>query len=157
MTSKLFRITGVFMALAFILTVGLATISDAQARPPARPKVWANGVLYNAVVPQSPNGAVQFPHVPDGTAPAASGLETTDDLYIVASNAVTPLVSDAAPGDSDYNGGRWLPRMVTATGAGQVPELTSEEEIVAAATAGLVTISGPGGFFECPITSRVRS
>jgi len=43
--------------------------------------------------------------------------------------------------------GRWLPRMVTATGAGQVPELTSEEEIVAAATAGLVAISGPGGFF----------
>ena len=144
------------MALGLILTIGLATTTDAQASPPARPKIWANGVLYNAVVPLSPNGTVQFPHIPDGTAPAASGLETTDDLYMVATNAVTPLVSDAAPGDSDYNGGRWLPRMVVATGAGPVPELKSEEDIVAAANAGLVTISGPGDTFICPITSRVR-
>ncbi|MFQ6030453.1 MAG: hypothetical protein ACE5Q6_23510, partial [Dehalococcoidia bacterium] len=64
-------------------------------------------------------------------------------------------VSDAAPGDRDYNGGRWVPFLVTPTGA-PPGELTSEEAIIAAMNGGLVTISGPGDIFLCPITSKVK-
>ena len=148
------RLSVLGAVLALLAAIALAATSQAFASPPDRPTVWVDGVLYNAIVPRSPDGRVQFSHVPDTTVPNVADLETTDDLYMVASNAVTPLVSDAAPGDTDYNGGRWLPHMVTPTGAGPVPELTSEVDIMAAASAGLVTISAPGAVFECPLTSK---
>ncbi len=148
------RLSVLGAVLALLAAVALATTSQAFASPPDRPTVWVDGVRYNTVVPLSPNGTVQFSHVPDTTVPSVADLETTDDLYVVASNIVAPLVSDAAPGDPDYNGGRWLPHMVNPTGAGPVPELMSEEDIIAAANSGLVTISAPGDFFECPITSK---
>ena len=156
MTKSLVRTSSVLIGIVALSLIVFATAGVASANPPGKPTIWVDGTLYNAIIPMSPHGTVQFPHVPDSTAPAAAGLETTDDLYIVGTNVVTPLVSDAAQGDSDYNGGRWLPRMVTPTGAGPVPELTSEEDIVAAATAGLVTISNPGGVFLCPVVSKVR-
>jgi hypothetical protein len=152
----LVRFPVVAAVLAVLIGIALAAAGQASASPPDRPTIWVDGERYNAVVPLSPHGTVQFRHVPDATAPSVAHLETTDDLYIVSSNAVTPLVSDAAPGDRDYNGGRWLPHMVEPTGAGPVPELTSEEDIMAAHTAGLVTVSGPGDAFLCPITSKVR-
>ena len=148
------RLSVLGAVLALLAAITLAATSQASASPPARPTVWVDGVLYNAVVPLSPSGTVQFSHVPDTSVPSVADLETTDDLYMVVSNTVTPLVSDAAPGDTDYNGGRWLPHMVTPTGAGPVPELTSEVDIMAAASAGLVTISAPGAVFECPLTSK---
>ena len=156
MTKSAARTSGVLVAILAMSLIAFATAGDAFANPPGRPTVWVDGVRYNTVVPMSPHGTVQYSHIPDGNAPGNAGLETTDDLYVVTTNTMAPLVSDAAPGDSDYNGGRWVPRMVTATGAGPVPELTSEEDVIAAATAGLVTISGPGTTFLCPVTSRVR-
>lgn len=148
------RLSVLGAVLALLAAIAVVATSQAFASPPAQPTVWADGVLYNAIVPGSPSGTVQFSHVPDATVPSVAGLETTDDLYMVASNTVTPLVSDAAPGDADYNGGRWLPHMVTPIGAGPGTELTSEADIIAAADAGLVTISTPGDVFECPLTSK---
>ena len=148
------RLSILGVVLALLAAIALAATGQAFASPPARPTVWVDGVLYNAIVPLSPDDTVQFSHVPDTTVPSVAALETTDDLYIVASNTVTPLVSDAAPGDVDYNGGRWLPHMVTPIGDGPGTELTSEDVIIAAAIAGLVTISAPGDVFECPLTSK---
>ena len=149
------RLSVLGAVLALLASIALAATSQAFASPPARPTVWVDGVRYNAIIPFSPNGTVQFSNVPDAVAPSVADLETTDDLYMVTSNMVTPLVSDAAPGDSEYNGGRWLPRMVMPIGDGPGMELTSEEDIISAANAGLVTISAPGDVFECPITSKV--
>jgi hypothetical protein len=154
--TTLVRFSVLAAVLAALAAIALATSSQALASPPDRPTIWVDGERYNAIVPLSPHGPVQFRNVPDAAAPSVANLETTDDLYMVASNTVTPLVSDAAPGDRDYNGGRWLPHMVTPIGAGPGGELTSEEEIMAAADAGLVTISAPGDVFLCPITSKVR-
>ncbi len=153
-TITLVRFSVLGAVLALLAGIALTVAGQAFANPPGQPTVWVDGVRYNAIIPLSPNGTVQFSHVPDTTVPSVAGLETTDDLYMVASNTVTPLVSDAAPGDPDYNGGRWLPHMVTPIGAGPGMELTSEEDIIAAANAGLVTISAPGDVFECPITSK---
>jgi hypothetical protein len=156
-TVTLLRFSVLAAVLAVLVGTALAASSQAFANPPDRPTIWVDGVRYNAVVPLSPHGTVQFRHVPDATAPDVANLETTDDLYIVSSNTVTPLVYDAAPGDRDYNGGRWLPREVTPNvDPNLVPELTSEEEIMDAEGLGLVTISAPGDVFLCPITSKVR-
>jgi hypothetical protein len=152
----LVRFSVVAAVLAVLIGIALAAAGQAFASPPDRPTIWVDGERYNAIVPLSPHGTVQFRHVPDATVPDVANLETTDDLYVVFSNTVTPLVSDAAPGDRDYNGGRWLPREVTPIGAGPATELTSDEEIMAAAAAGLVSISAPGDAFLCPITSKVR-
>ena len=154
--TSLVRFSVLAAVLAVLIGIALTAAGQVAASPPDRPTIWVDGERYNAVVPLSPHGTVQFGHVPDATVPDVAHLETTDDLYIVTSNAVTPLVSDVAPGDRDYNGGRWLPREVTPIGAGPGAELTSEEEIMAAQAAGLVTIGAPGDVFLCPITSKVR-
>ena len=148
-------VMGMMAALALFLGVSVATSEEAFANPPAKPQIWVDGVLYNAIVPLNPDGTVALPNIPDSTVPSVAELETTDDLYVVVSNSTTPLVSDSAPGDSDYNGGRWIPRMVTPIGAGPGYELTSEEDVMAAYMAGLVSISGAGPAFLCPVTSKV--
>ncbi len=148
-------VMGMMAALVLFLSVSVASPDEAFANPPGRPQIWVDGALYNAIIPMKPDGAVAFPHTPDSTVPSVAELETTDDLYMVMSNSTTPLVSDSAPGDSDYNGGRWLPRMVTPIGDGPGHELTSEEDIIAAANMGLVSISEAGQVFECPVTSKV--
>ena len=153
------RLSALVAALALLFAIGLATTTQASANRPDRPTVWVDGVQYNTVVPLGPNGTVKFSHIPDWDAPSVAELETTDNLYVVTTNTMAPLVSDSAHGDSDYNGGRWIPRMVTITTLGMsvgVPELKSEEEVIAAYMAGLVNISAPGDNFLCPVTSKVK-
>jgi hypothetical protein len=61
-------------------------------------------------------------------------------------------VASSAPGDRDFNGGRWM--VIGATwNEGVTPyQLYSEEEVLAAAEAGDITLSdGPIKMFECPV------
>ena len=155
-------VMGMMAALALFLSVSVAAPDQAFANPPEKPQIWVDGVLYNAIIPMKPDGTVDFPHTPDSTVPSVAGLETTDDLYMVPSNVslgTTPLVSDSAPGYSDYNGGRWLPRTVVWNEGVTAFMLTSEDAIMAAAAGlnPLVTISDPGAVFLCPVTSKVNS
>jgi hypothetical protein len=71
-------------------------------------------------------------------------------------------VSSAAPGDRDYNGGRWSVQMVSFTttgiavhdpdGDGNVNfELTSETEVLAHQLLGHITIMDANFYFECPL------
>ncbi|MCH9010002.1 MAG: hypothetical protein IIC21_05200, partial [Chloroflexi bacterium] len=99
-------VMGMMAALALFLSVSVATSEEAFANPPARPHIWVDGVLYNAIVPLNPDGTVALPNIPDSTVPSVAELETTDDLYVVVTNTTTALVSASAPGDSDYNGRR---------------------------------------------------
>jgi hypothetical protein len=98
----------------------------------------------------------KLPH-PDG----AEG--SFDVLYVFLDMYGSPqpledqlLVADAAPGDTDYNGGRW--EVFTAQWQIEDPyELTSTEAVEAAVTAGdLVTTEGsftggPPDYFSCPL------
>jgi len=71
-------------------------------------------------------------------------------------------ISDAKPGDPDYNGGRWEVKPVTFTLAGLAAfdqnndgvidyELTSDGEIAAAVVMGYLTIGDPVRYFVCPL------
>jgi hypothetical protein len=71
-------------------------------------------------------------------------------------------ISDAKPGDVDYNGGRWEVKPVAFTLAGMLAldqdldgaidyELTSDADIAAAAAAGYLTVGGPVRYFVCPL------
>jgi hypothetical protein len=70
-----------------------------------------------------------------------------------------------APGDPEYNGGRWNVMVVEYTEAGKALfdpdkdgavnfELTNAEDLLDAADMGYVTITEAGVHFECPLRSQ---
>ena len=92
-------------------------------------------------------------------------LFTNDKLFIIT-NSNNPSdqlpVGEAAPGNPDYNGGRWFTHTVewTAEGFmahGIVPVLTSYDEIIEHEYLGHLVITpgsfpnGPPVYFQCPL------
>ncbi len=147
-----FTLTGVLPALAVALVVALgAGTANARAMRMAD-AIWAGGQLYDTVV--TPATFVQPPE------------HTTDALYLFAINGLGQrLVSDSAPGDPDYNGGRWSVQVVTITPAGIAAldadndgliddEMTSVDDVIAAEAAGYLTINAANIYFECPLLPR---
>lgn len=76
-----------------------------------------------------------------------------DPIYPIVGGVDGQLpVTAAAPGDS-YHGGRWAVNVVTWDVAPYL--LTSDEDVLAAAEAGHVTITRmPGADFVCPVAGR---
>lgn len=73
-----------------------------------------------------------------------------DRIYALGAGLIN--VAEAKPGDTDFNGGRWMVLPVTwATGVTPV-QLTNAEQVEAYAAAGMLTIaSSPVALFECPV------
>jgi hypothetical protein len=71
-----------------------------------------------------------------------------DRIYALGGDLAN--VAEAQPGDQDYNGGRW---MVLAVTWNTTPvQLTSAEQVLAYAEAGLLTIgTTPVQLFVCPV------
>lgn len=145
-----FTLSGVLVAFAVALS---AATANAQAVRVAD-AIWAGGQLYDTVV--TPATFVQPP------------AHSTDALYIFAMSGLAGqnLVSDSAPGDPDYNGGRWSAQMVTFTAAGIAAldgdndglidqELTSADDVNDAADAGYLVINAANFYFECPLLPRM--
>jgi hypothetical protein len=96
--------------------------------------------------------------------PNPEGAEDSFDvLYVFLDKDGNPvpladqlLVAEAAPGDTDYNGGRWEVFTVQWQ-ISDPPELTSFEAVHAAEMAGGLTITegsfsgGPPAYFSCPL------
>jgi hypothetical protein len=93
-------------------------------------------------------------------APNAANTQSFDKLYIFENfnnpNAVQLAVSEAAPGNPNYNGGRWSAQSAVWTEAGflvygYVPVLRSEEEIQYNVEMGYLEISPRHSYFQCPL------
>jgi hypothetical protein len=78
-----------------------------------------------------------------GTPTSLPGNGPTDTLYQFPDCPSCASVSDAAPGQPGYNGGRW--RVVAASGI--TSQLTNADDVVAAATA----LTDTGTRFVCPL------
>ena len=74
-------------------------------------------------------------------------------------------VAEAAPGDRDFNGGRWDVQMAVFTAQGLMDhdpdgdglvdfELTSAEEVEAHEQLGHIVINDANFYFECPLLPR---
>ena len=74
-----------------------------------------------------------------------------DTIYVLG-DGLAP-VSDAAPGDRAYNGGRWEVRMVTFTG-GSPMQYTNAEDVLAAERRGDLEIGDVAARFVCPLIKR---
>ncbi|MCI0584800.1 MAG: hypothetical protein L0227_18250 [Chloroflexi bacterium] len=82
-----------------------------------------------------------------GTGAPAS---TYDVIYALGDGLIN--VAEAKPGDTDYNGGRWMVLPITWAAGVTPTQLTSAEEVEAWADAGFLTIgSTPVKQFLCPV------
>jgi hypothetical protein len=136
------------------LLLALATAVHADpGQPNFMPSLWGDGEVWGT------KGTTTLP------APNAHNLQSFDALYVVTNSNATQgqlPVSEAAPGNRAYNGGRWFTHTVewTADGFlahGIVPVLTSLGDIEHHASLGHLVItpgSFPGGppvYFQCPL------
>ncbi len=132
----------------------LAAVTYAAAQQPNfSPAIYGDGKVWGTkavTVLPSPN-------------PNAQNHQSFDKLFVIgnSNNPAAQLpVSEAAPGNPYYNGGRWFTHTVewtqTAFGAlGTVPILTSYGDILQYESIGYLTITpgspGPPLYFLCPL------
>lgn len=75
---------------------------------------------------------------------------TFDVIYALGEGLIN--VAESKPGDTDYNGGRWIVLAVTWADGVTPVQYTNDWQILAAAEAGLLTIaSAPAAQFVCPV------
>ena len=87
-------------------------------------------------------------------APTEHNAQSYDKIFVVTNGADGQLpVAEAAPGNPDYNGGRWTVQL--ATWADDVPHaipvLTSYEDVMLHYGLGHLEISGADTYFQCPL------
>lgn len=141
----------------FVFAVALSTCMGSLASPAFADRavkvenaIWANGDLYGTVLTDTGFN----------TPPANS----TDTLYNFGMSGLSGqrAVSVSAPGDTDYNGGRWSVKAVAFTTQGMAVhdpdgngvvnfELKSEDDVLKHAALGHITIMDTGIYFECPL------
>lgn len=124
----------VALSLGLVAAVaGTSQVAFAQDGPLGRPATWVDGELFAGVV-----------------APATfdPALGSFDELYMCTDGTTfkdgVPLISDAGPGDTDYNGGRWHLNVSTNCD----PTADSVEDL------DLSTFESTDTYFECPLLPR---
>jgi len=112
--------------------------------------IWAHDVIYDVLATQN-----SFTDPPS---------HTVDKLYNFSMSGLMGQrsVSESAPGDTDYNGGRWWIQMVVFTPAGLAMydpdgdgtanvELTNAEQVLHEAQMGRLEIHATSAYFSCPL------
>jgi len=132
---------------AATLLVGSASVAAAAGSGGVGgPAFYVDGTLYRTV---------GTPTDLTGTGAPASSFDTIYEFFGVQTNVAT-----VAPGDADYNGGRWMVHglefadydaAVAAFDANDSSDFDSDEEIAAALTAGAATDIGIVKMFVCPV------
>jgi hypothetical protein len=125
--------------LSAILVLGLAAPllpSDVAAgQGPPMNRIYAHDEIYTGV-----NAPRDLPN-----------QGKFDAIYVLGPGMMP--VSETAPGDTDYNGGRWEVRVVTFTGMSPT-QFTNAEQIEQAHAAGTIALSDVVRRFECPLIPR---
>ena len=115
-----------------LLLATLVLAGTAFAKGPPGGTIYAHDVAYRTV----------------GTPADLPDHGKFDTIYVLGGELAN--VSEAAPGDMDYNGGRWEVRPVTWISISSV-QFTNAEDIHAAAQAGQIEIGDVVKRFECPL------
>jgi hypothetical protein len=118
------------LALAGVLTAG----SSAPATPLGPPggRIYAHDHLYRTI----------------GTPTDLPPVGKFDTIYALGGTLFN--VAEVAPGDRDFNGGRWEVRPIVWTGTSPT-QFTNAEQILAAVAAGQIQIGDVIQRFECPL------
>ena len=119
------------LATLALMTLGFAGKVSAQIGPPGG-TIYAHDEAYRTVA------------TPTNLPPHGK----FDTIYVLG-DGLAP-VSDAAPGDMNYNGGRWEVRLVTFVSIAPM-QFTNAEDIMAAADSGDIEIGDVAARFVCPL------
>ena len=129
------RLTGAAAAAALLLTIAASAVA---AGGPPHIGFYVDGAQYRTV------------GTPTDFSTTGAPAHSYDRIYVLGGELLN--VAEAKPGDRDFNGGRWMVFPVTWAAGVTPTQLTSAEEVDAAATAGLLTIaSAPVKLFACPV------
>ena len=128
----------ILVASALLLSFAFfADLRDVKAQGPlSRPQTWVDGELFDGVV----TSAVFKP---------TAGL--FDELFTGGNGFLdgAPLISDAGPGDTNYNGGRWhLNVLRDDVGPDKYANASSVEDL------DLDDFMPTDVYFECPLIAR---
>ena len=132
MLKRLFSASFVLVA-ALLLSQALPSAVDAQSGPPGG-TIYAHDVEYQTVITPT-------------DLPAKGKFNT---LY--AADGFAP-VSDAAPGDGNYRGGRWEVRPITFVNIAPM-QFTNADDVEAAAADGDIEIGDVVKRFVCPLVKK---
>lgn len=141
-TSSRRRFLRTTSAIAGALALGTAATGSATADasdPPALPgRIYADGDVF------ATKDATDLPP------PSGDNAHSFDEIYHFTNGADGQLdVAEAAPGEHDFNGGRWSVTVVEWTVA-DPPVVTSDDEVHAHASD--ITVLEEGArYFECPV------
>lgn len=124
-----------FLSLAAASLLVATSAGAALAGGPPGPAFLVDGVMYRTVV---------TPTDLSGTGAPDSSYDT---IYALGSGLTN--VAEAAPGDRDYNGGRWMVRPLTWNVAPY--QLESAEEVLAAELNEELSIGDTVAQFVCPV------
>jgi len=139
-----------FILLAAMLLAMTAGTVGAQ-QPNFSPALYGDGALWGT------KGTTELP------APRANNLQSFDALFVFVNGAPGQLpLSEAAPGNPMYNGGRWFTHTAMWTAAGMaafnpLPVVTSYDQLATYVSQGYVTVApgsptgGPPPYFQCPL------
>jgi len=123
----------IFSALVIALVL---PVTSAFAATPGFGHLYFNGTIVRTVVP-----------------PAAFPNEGRDNFYKVTNGAAGQLgIVAVAPGSSEYHGGHWKVFTVTFNSELTPVLLTSEQAVLSAQNAGMVTVTrNAAADFLCPV------
>jgi hypothetical protein len=119
----------VLLGAAFLANVAAGKASDRAAG-----RIYGDDVLWATFVPTTLEPG------PEGSFNA---------LYAFPGTGLVS-VTDSLPQDADYRGGRWQVYAVSFTGMAPT-QFTNDADVLAAAAAGDVSISGPVSYVLCPL------
>lgn len=144
------------LTVLFVLAISLMWLVSAHAGATrVSEAIWAHGELYDTVI--TPTTFVAPPE------------NSTDIIYsfMMAGLEGQRSVAESAPGDPDYNGGRWNVQVVVFTDLGRQVhdtdhdgmvdfELMSADEVLGHYDLGHIDILPANFYFECPMLPRRR-
>jgi hypothetical protein len=130
---KKFSLVPIFIVAAFVLAL---PVSSVFAATPGFGNLYYNGAIVRTVVP-----------------PAAFPNTGIDNFYKVTNGVTGQLgIASVAPGADGYHGGHWKVFIVTFNPAATHVLLTSQAAVLAAQSAGIVTVTrNASADFLCPV------
>lgn len=144
-----------FLTAIIVLSGVFAHAASDKASTRVDDTIWANGELYSTVLTTN-----SFKN------PPAHSLDTLYNFMMSGLSGQRP-VSDAAPGDKNYNGGRWSVQLVAFTDAGLNAhdpdgdgivnfELTTADMVLHHVQLGHIVITPANFYFSCPLVKSGR-
>ena len=124
----------ILLLAGLVAMLALATALQAQLGPPGG-TIYAHDQAYRTI----------------GTPADLPEHGKFDTIYVLGNGLAN--VADAAPGDREFNGGRWEVRPITWKTISPT-QFTNAEQIQMAASNGEIEIGDPIRHFECPLIRK---